>query len=146
MFRSILVVAGELLMVAWCYGQTLSTVAGTYIGDGSPAKNGVLSYANGMHVDSAGNIYIADTYYDRIRKIDAKTGIITTVAGNGLRGFSGDGGLATHSALNQPSGVYVDESGNIYIVDTTNRIRKVDTETGIIRRRKQIKVSSICDC
>ena len=86
-----------------------------------------------MAVDTSGNIYIADTYNDRIRKATASTGIITTVAGNGTPGYSGDGGAATSTELFDPEGVAVDKSGNIYIADTYNdRIRKVTASTGII--------------
>ena len=82
-------------------------------------------YPSGVAVDSNGNIYIADTNNNRIRKVNSTTGIITTIAGNGYAGYSGDGGLATNAQLNDPYGVAVDSNGNIYIADTTNdRIRK----------------------
>ena len=75
-------------------------------------------------MDSAGNLYIADTGNDRIRKVS--NGVITTVAGNGTSGFSGDNGPATSAQLNHPHGVAVDSAGNLYIADTgNNRIRKV---------------------
>jgi hypothetical protein len=79
-------------------------------------------------VDILGNLYIADTYNGRIRKVDNATGIITTIAGNGSLGYSGDGGPATKAALTNPYGVAVDSAGNIYISDYDNaRIRRVDT-------------------
>ena len=85
----------------------------------------------GLAVDSSGNLYIADAANQRIRKVSAN-GIITTVAGNGIAGYSGDGGPATSAALQitsfgqSPSGVVVDTSGNLYIADTWNsRVRKV---------------------
>jgi sugar lactone lactonase YvrE len=90
-----------------------------------------LNNASGVAVDSRGNLFIADTGNSRIRKI-SPDGIITTVAGNGTAGFSGDSGPATAAQLNQPYGIAVDESGNLFIADTGNgRIRKV-TFTGII--------------
>ena len=87
----------------------------------------------GVAVDSAGNIYICDTNNDVVRKVDATTQIINTVAGNGTPDFSGDGGPATQAQLDYPEGLWVDRSGNIFIVDTNNcRIRMVDGTTGII--------------
>jgi sugar lactone lactonase YvrE len=92
-----------------------------------------LNYPFGVHVDATGNLYIADTYNHRIRRVDRTTGIITTIAGTGSKGFSGDGGPATNARLRYPFNVYVDSQGNIYIVDTLNyRIRKVDAATQII--------------
>jgi uncharacterized protein (TIGR03437 family) len=102
-----------------------------FSGDGGPAVNAKLNSPIGVAIDSAGNIYFADLSNERVRKIDT-AGVITTVAGNGTTGFSGDGGLATAAALHSPHGVGVDAAGNIYIADTTNyRIRKV-TPAGII--------------
>jgi hypothetical protein len=117
--------------------RIITTVAGTwwagYNGDGFPAKWARLYYPRGVHVDGSRNVYIADTYNHRIRKVDGDTGIITTVAGNGSKGFSGDGGPATNAKLRYPYNVFVDTAGNIFIVDTMNyRIRKVDAGTGII--------------
>lgn len=118
----------------------ISTYAGggspTGIGDGGPATSGTLfligSQAHsGIALDSAGNLYIADSGHGRIRKVDTG-GIITTVAGNGTTGFSGDGGAAISAQLNTPSGVAVDSAGNLYICDQGNgRIRKVNTSGGI---------------
>jgi DNA-binding beta-propeller fold protein YncE len=85
-----------------------------------------------LATDSAGNIYIADTGNDKIRKITAETGIITTVAGTGARGFFGDNGQAVSAELKDPQDVAVDSSGNIYIADSGNySIRKVSSN-GII--------------
>lgn len=113
----------------------LTIVAGTgvpgYSGDGGPAVNAQINDSAGVALDSAGNLYIADTYNHRIRKVDT-AGIITTVAGNGTAGFSGDGGPATSASMRLPKGVAVDTAGNLYIADTYNhRIRKVDT-AGVI--------------
>jgi len=100
------------------------------LGDGGPARSAFLSAPVGLAVDSMGNLYIADTGNNRIRRVSA--GIITTVAGEGMIGFSGDGGPATRAGLNGPQSVALDSGGNLYIVDTYNqRIRKV-TAAGII--------------
>ena len=106
----------------------ISTVAGTgsygYSGDGGLATSARFDNPRGVAVDASGNIYIADTYNNRIRMVTKSTGIISTVAGTGSYGYSGDGGLATSAALYYPYGVTVDASGNIYIADTyNNRIR-----------------------
>jgi trimeric autotransporter adhesin len=106
---------------------------GDGIGDGGAATSAGLSNPNGVTFDTSENMYIADTLNNRIRMVTTLTGIITTVAGTGSSGFGGDGGPATLAALNSPSGVAVDLSGNIYIVDTGfNRIRMVTKSTGII--------------
>ena len=115
----------------------LTTVAGNgtegFSGDGGPATNAALSGPQGVYIDSAGNIFIADSLNDRIREVDAATGIIHTVAGNGNFGFSGDGGPATSAELHSPSGVFGDSAGNIFIADSGNeRIREVVAATGII--------------
>ncbi len=109
-------------------GGTITTVAGNgvwrFSGDAGPATSASLYAPEGMAVDSAGNLYIADTYNDRIRKVTG--GTITTVAGNGNRGYSGDGGPAPSASLALPSGVALDSAGNLYIADEGNsRIRKV---------------------
>src|SRR5439155_302851 len=113
--------------------QTINTVAGGGAGDGGAATIANLNGPASVAVDSSGNLYIADTYNHRIRKVDAASGIITTVAGNGVLGFAGDGGAATSASLNGPASVALDASGNLYITDYLNqRIRKVDAATGII--------------
>ena len=103
-----------------------------FSGDGGPATQAALSNQPfGVAVDRIGNVYIADTYNHRIRKVDA-TGIITTVAGIGSAGYSGDGGPAANARLNFPHGVALDAAGNIYIADSANgRIRKISSD-GII--------------
>ena len=112
----------------------ITTAAGAGIGqDDIPATQARLATPEGVAVDGAGNLYIADVFNYRIRKVDASTGIITTAAGNEIQGFSGDGGPATQASLNYPKSVDVDGVGNLYIADTWNhRIRKVNAQTGVI--------------
>jgi sugar lactone lactonase YvrE len=116
----------------------ITTVAGGnggggYYGDGGLATDATLSYPRGVAIDSVGNIYIADTSNQRVRKVTISTGIITTVAGNGNYGYSGDDGIATDAILRSPYGIAIDSAGNIYIADSENqRIRKVTVSTGII--------------
>ena len=113
----------------------ITTVAGDgtegFGGDGGPAVAAQLDFPQGVALDGAGNLYIADTYNHRIRKVDA-AGVISTVAGDGTEGYGGDGVPAVAALLNRPGGVAVDGSGNLYIADSGNdRIRKVDA-AGVI--------------
>jgi sugar lactone lactonase YvrE len=113
----------------------ITTMAGNgnsgYSGDGGAATNASLNVPSSLAFDASGNLFIADQYNNRIRKVDTN-GIITTMAGNGNSGYSGDGGAATNASLNVPYGVALDAFGNLYIADSRNsRIRKVDTN-GII--------------
>jgi len=133
-----------LLVLVFCISakaQIITTVVGTgvgvgtttccYGGDGGQATNAEISYPTGMVFDATGNLYIADNMNNVIRKVNTN-GIISTFAGNGTRGYSGDGGQATAAQLFDPSGVAFDASGNLYIADTQNScIRKVST-AGII--------------
>ncbi|MEO5925488.1 MAG: IPT/TIG domain-containing protein [Bryobacteraceae bacterium] len=113
----------------------ISTVFGTgqpsYDGDGKPGDQAPIYYPESVALDSAGNLYVADTFNHRIRKLTA--GIASTVAGNGTAAFKGDGGQAASASLNYPRGVFVDASGNVLIADSlNNRIRMV-TENKVIR-------------
>jgi sugar lactone lactonase YvrE len=108
----------------------LSIVAGIgddgFSGDGGSATAAELAYPRGVFVDSNNNVYIADAYNFRVRKVDGATGIITTVAGNGIDAYSGDGDYALDAAVREPWGVAVDNSGNIYIADRFDgRVRVV---------------------
>jgi sugar lactone lactonase YvrE len=114
-------------------------VAG-YSGDGKLAAFAELNEPTGLAVDSRGNLYIADSANNVIRRVDARTGIITTVAGDyaadkasdGLGGFSGDGGPATSARLNDPQGVAVDGAGDLFIADTFNNAVREVTPAGVI--------------
>jgi hypothetical protein len=110
----------------------ISTVAGTgtagFSGDGGAATSAALNLPIDVALDAAGNLYIADSGNSRVRKVNASSHVITTVAGTGVAGFSGDGGAATGAQLNQPAGVTVDANGALLVGDTqNNRIRRVDT-------------------
>ncbi len=122
-------------------GGNINTVAGNgnyqtppegaYSGDGGPATQAALNEPFGIAVDPAGNIYFADSHNNRIRKI-TPGGTITTVAGNGTAGFSGDGGTATSAQLNEPYDVKVDAYGDLFIVDYNNNCIRMVTTDGII--------------
>ncbi len=102
-------------------------------GDNGPAINAELNGPCGLCFDKFGNIIIADEHNDKIRKVDVSTGIITTIAGTGVMGYSGDSGLAINSELNRPLQVCIDSAGNVLISDTYNAvIRKIDISTGNI--------------
>ena len=108
----------------------ITTIAGVgrwgFSGDGGPAVEAHLSGPGDLALDAAGNLFIADSGNNRIRRVDS-SGIITTIAGTGVRGFSGDGGPAVAAQLDDPRGVAVDAAGNLFIADHDNhRIRKVD--------------------
>jgi uncharacterized protein (TIGR03437 family) len=122
-----------MLLALWavtpaCAASTyqIDTVAGTdSVGDNGPAGLASLVDANGVCADPAGNVYVADTGNNRIRKVDV-FGTITTIAGTGVGGFSGDGGPATKAQIQQPYGIAVDPAGTLYIADLgNNRIRKI---------------------
>jgi len=116
---------------------TIITVAGTgtsgFSGEGDLAISAKLNMPRGLALDGVGDLFIADTNNHRIRRVDAATGIITTVAGRSGSGFSGDGGPATSAQLNQPAGLALDDANNLFIADEANhRIRRVDAVSGII--------------
>jgi streptogramin lyase len=116
---------------------TISTFAGSgrvgYGGDGGPALLAGLNEPYEIRFDRAGNVFFVEMRNNVVRRVDGKTGIISTVAGTGKPGFSGDGGPATGAMLNQPHSIQFDSHGNLYICDiANNRIRKVDMTTGTI--------------
>ncbi len=112
----------------------LSTIAGQlgqqgYAGDGGAAFSAVLNTPESVAFDPKGNLFISDTGNNVVRKIDASTGTISTVAGTGKAGFSGDGGVGTAAALDTPWGIATDANGNVYVADLSNqRIRKLSTD------------------
>jgi uncharacterized protein (TIGR03437 family) len=113
-------------------GGLISTLAGNgtagFSGDSGPAASAQLNQPTGVALDGTGSVYIADSANNRVRKVSA--GVITTLAGNGTAGFAGDSGPAASAQLNQPAGVALDSSGNLYIADTANnRIRKITGST-----------------
>jgi sugar lactone lactonase YvrE len=118
----------------FCFAQRVTTVAGGS-GDGGPALSADLFGPSTVAVDGIGNIFIADAASRTIRRVDYQTGTITSVAGNGMTGSAGDGGLAISASLGNPSGVALDVNGNIYISDQLSSvIRKIDIATGMISR------------
>jgi len=122
-------------ILKWPAGGVVTTVAGNGLpgaaGDGARATLAQLWWPHGCAVDSSGNLYIADTDNNRIRKVDA-SGMISTAAGNGVAAFAGDESAATAGSLNLPAGVTADDNGDIFISDTgNNRIRQV-TPDGLI--------------
>jgi streptogramin lyase len=116
---------------------TIETIVGTglkgYAGDGGPARQALLNEPFMCAFDARGNLYVAEAINHCVRRIDQATGMITTVAGTGAAGYSGDGGPATRATLNQPYSLQVDTNGDLYVVDRLNAaIRKVDAATGFI--------------
>jgi hypothetical protein len=116
------------------WAQIITTIAGNPLGDttdGIPATDAYINYPTCIATDIKGNIYFGGLFTERIKKVST-SGIITTIAGNGISGYSGDGGPATNASINDPMGIAVDSMGNLYIADYLNNcIRKVNT-SGII--------------
>jgi sugar lactone lactonase YvrE len=115
----------------------ISTVAGTgtagYTSDGIQAATAELDNPSGIAIDASGNLYIADLGNERIREVAAGTGVISTIAGSGATGFSGDGSLATSAQLDTPSDVHLDSAGNVYVADEGNaRVREIFIASGLI--------------
>ena len=115
----------------------IETVVGTgepgYSGDGGRAREAKVEEPYEVRFDANGHMFFVDMTQNVVRRVDAETGIITTVAGSGESGFSGDGGLAVEAKLNRPHSICLDGEGNLYICDIGNhRVRVVDLETGVI--------------
>src|SRR5207248_1932581 len=125
--------AGTGLITTYAGAGSASGGFTPYCGDGGPAINACLFYPRGLAMDATGNLFIADSNNNRIRRVDAATQIITTVAGNGVPAYAGDGLQAVVASLNNPSWVSVDAAGNLFIGDVGNfRVRRVDAATGVI--------------
>ena len=126
-----------LLLAIPAAGGTIDTVAGTgtkgYGGDGGPAAKALLHEPFHCDLDGKGGLFIAEAFNHCVRKVDLKTGTITTVAGTGKKGYTGDGGPATKATFNEPYAVVVSPVGDLYIVDRLNAcVRKVDGKTGVV--------------
>lgn len=126
-----------LLLTTPVLAGTIDTVAGTgtkgYAGDGGPAAKALLNEPFHCDLDGKGGLYVAEAFNHCVRKVDLKTGVITTVAGTGAKGYAGDGGPATKATFNEPYAVVVSPDGDLYIADRLNAcVRKVDGKTGTI--------------
>lgn len=126
----------SLCLLAWA-DPTMTTAVGTgrpgFNGDGGAATAAALNMPFDAAFDAAGNLYFSDTSNHAVRRVDRKTGVVSTVAGNGSKGFSGDGGPASKAQLDEPYGVVLDARGNLYFADRLNRrVRRVDGATGVI--------------
>jgi sugar lactone lactonase YvrE len=115
----------------------ITTAVGTgekgFAGDGGPAQAALLNGPFDVAFDSAGNLFFSDTFNHRIRRVDARTGVIRTIAGNGEAGYAGDRGPAAQASLNEPYGIAIDRAGNIFVADRLNRrIRRIDAASGVI--------------
>ncbi len=129
--------------------RMIVTVAGNgtagFSGDGGPATLATFISPSGLSVDRWGNLFIADMFNQRIRRVDVATGFIETVAGNGTSGFGGDGGPAVSAQLSVPTGAVADANGNLFIADAgNNRIREVVAATGVIRTVAGTGVPGAC--
>jgi sugar lactone lactonase YvrE len=116
---------------------TITTAVGTgekgYAGDGGPAARALLNGPFDVGFDAAGNLYFSDTFNHCIRRVDGRTGVISTCAGCGEAGYSGDGGSATRARFNEPYGIAVGKTGNIYVADRHNHcVRRVDGASGVV--------------
>ena len=112
--------AGIITTIAGGYPLSLQPDSG--VGDGGPASKAQLGFVSALAVDSAGNLFLTDLFAQRVRKIDLD-GIITTIGGNGLPGYSGDGGPAAEASLDSPLALAVDEAGNVYVSDFNQSVR-----------------------
>ncbi len=118
---------------SWIITTAVGSGERGFAGDGGPAKHALLNGPFDVGFDADGNLYFSDTFNHRIRRVDTQTGIITTCAGSGEAGYSGDGGPATRARLNEPYGIAIDKAANVYIADRHNHcVRRVDAGSGVI--------------
>src|SRR5215471_19053006 len=118
---------------SWIITTAVGTGERGYAGDGGPATRALLNGPFDVGFDAGGNLYFSDTFNHCIRRVDARTDIITTVAGCGEAGYSGDGGPAARARFNEPYGIAVDKTGNIYVADRHNHcVRRIDGASGMV--------------
>jgi DNA-binding beta-propeller fold protein YncE len=118
---------------SWIITTAVGTGEKGYAGDGGPAAGALLNGPFDVGFDPLGNLYFSDTFNHCIRRVDARTGVITTCAGCGEAGYSGDGGPATRARFNEPYGIAVDDAANIYVADRHNHcVRRIDGSSGIV--------------
>ena len=118
---------------SWIITTAVGTGERGFAGDGGPAERALLNGPFDVGFDADGNLYFSDTFNHRIRRVDVRTGIITTCAGSGEAGYSGDGGPATRARLNEPYGIAIDKGANVYIADRHNHcVRRVEGASGVI--------------
>jgi DNA-binding beta-propeller fold protein YncE len=118
---------------SWIITTAVGTGERGFSGDGGPATSAVLNGPFDVGFDTDGNLYFSDTFNHRIRRVDARTGIITTRAGSGEAGYAGDRGAAAGARLNEPYGIAVDRAANVYIADRHNHcVRRIDGASGVI--------------
>jgi hypothetical protein len=132
LIRKLDTVTGIVTTVAGKFVQYPYAGEGGYAGDGGPALSALLDGPTGVAVDRTGNIYIADTTNNAVRRVDATSGNITAFAGTGSYGYFGDNGQASAAELENPSALALDNQGNLFIADGGSRVRRVDAQTGII--------------
>ena len=117
----------------WIITTAVGTGEKGYAGDGGPAERALLNGPFDVGFDPQGNLFFSDTFNHCIRRVDAHTGVISTCAGCGEAGYSGDGGPATRARFNEPYGIAVDKTGNIYVADRHNHcVRRVDGTSGMV--------------
>ena len=122
-----------MLSQSWIITTAVVTGERGFAGEGGPAERALLNGPFDVGFDTDGNLYFSDTFNHHIRRVDAQTGIITTCAGSGEAGYSGDGGPATAARLNEPYGIAIDKAANVYIADRHNHcVRRVEGASGVI--------------
>jgi sugar lactone lactonase YvrE len=113
---------------------------GGFSGDGGPATSAILNDPSDVSLDAGGNVYFSDTMNYRIRRIDAATGTIHTIAGTGVRGYTGDGGSAVGAQITTPAGLTVDFAGRIYFADEfSQRVRLLSPLQPVLRSPRRVR-------